>query len=239
METGKTRLLQAKMAAGIAASEYVQEGMLVGIGTGSTVAFFIEALGKRCRKGLKISAIASSRQSARLAEQLAIPLLDDGSVSSVDLTVDGADEIDDQHQMIKGGGGALLREKLLAQASGEMIVIIDETKRVGQLGTRPLPIEIARFCYPITLQRLAKAGYQGELRMESPQKPFLTDNEGYIVDLHYFSPIPHARQEHERLKSLTGVIETGLFFNVAGRIIVGNEAGEVKIYPKTRDFNHN
>lgn len=239
METGEKRLLQAKKAAGMAAAECIQEGMLVGIGTGSTVAFFIEALAKRCRNGLKISAIASSRQSARLAEQLGIPLLDDGSVSSVDLTVDGADEIDDQRQMIKGGGGALFREKLLAQASGEMIVIVDETKQVGQLGTRPLPVEIARFCYPSTLQRLSEAGYQGQLRMDSPHQPFLTDNEGYIVDLHYFSPINHARQEHERLKSLTGVMETGLFFDVAGRIIVGNEAGEVKIYPKTRDFNPN
>lgn len=220
----------AKKAAGRAAAELIQDGMLVGLGTGSTAAFFIEALGKRCQEGLKISALATSQQSAHQALQLGIPLEDPRTIMSVDITVDGADEIDHHKNMIKGGGGALLREKLLAQASRELIVVIDETKLVDQLGTHPLPIEIAPFVYRSTLQRLEAQGYQGVLRLNRNEEPYLTDNGNYIADIQYAVPILNPMEEQERLKSITGVIETGLFFDLAGRVIIGYEDGFVKVH---------
>ena len=154
----------AKKAAGQVAAELIQNGMIVGLGTGSTARFFIESLGKRCREGLKISAIATSKQSTHLANELGIPLIDPDNITSVDITVDGADEIDQNKNMIKGGGGALLREKLLALSSREMIVIIDQTKIVENLGKHPLPVEIAQFIYQTTIHRIEDEGLEGKLR---------------------------------------------------------------------------
>jgi ribose 5-phosphate isomerase A len=223
-------ILIAKKAAGTAAAELIENGMLVGLGTGSTAAFFIEALGKRCREGLKISAVATSQQSTRQAEQLGISLRDPETITSLDVKVDGADEIDHHKNMIKGGGGALLREKLLAQSSQEMIVIIDETKLVDHLGTHPLPVEISRFVYQSTLQRIKAKGYQGILRLNRENDPYLTENGNYIVDLQYSAPITDPIKEQEQLKSITGVLETGLFFNLAGRVVIGYEDGFVKVH---------
>ncbi len=228
-KTNQHSSITAKKAAGQAAAEMIKDGMLVGLGTGSTTAFFIEALGKRCHEGLKISAVATSKQSAWQAEQLEIPLEDFEAITKLDITVDGADEIDPQKNMIKGGGGALLREKLLATASQEMIVVIDEKKLVNHLGFHPLPVEIARFVYRNTLARLEAEGYQGVLRLYSDQEPFVTDNGNYIVDIHYPTPITDPKQEQQRLKNITGVLETGLFFNLAGRVVIGYEDGRVKV----------
>ncbi len=228
-KTDSNPVLIAKKAAGRAAAELIQEGMLVGLGTGSTAAFFIEALGKRCQEGLRIAAIATSQQSNRQAQQLGIPLIDPNTITMLDLIVDGADEIDHHKNMIKGGGGALLREKLLAQASHEMVVIIDETKLVDHLGDHPLPVEIASFVYCNTLQRLKAQGYQGVLRLNREKDPFVTDNGNYIFDIQYSTPILDPQKEQERLKSITGVLETGLFFDLAKRIIIGYEDGFVKI----------
>jgi ribose 5-phosphate isomerase A len=228
-KTDSNPILIAKKAAGQTAAELILEGMLVGLGTGSTAAFFIEALGKRCREGLKISAVATSQQSVRQAQHLGIPLIDPNTVTSLDITVDGADEIDHHKNMIKGGGGALLREKLLAQASKEMIVIIDETKLVDHLGDHPVPIEIAPFVYQSTLHRIEQRGYRGVLRLTRDKDPFITDNGNYIFDIQYTSPILHPEKEHERLKTIAGVIETGLFFHVAKRVVIGYEDGFVKV----------
>lgn len=228
-ETDSNPILLAKKAAGQAAAELIQDGMLVGLGTGSTAAFFIEALSKRCREGLKISALATSQQSTLQAQHLGIPLEDPNTITSLDITVDGADEIDHHKNMIKGGGGALLREKLLARSSQEMIVIVDETKLVDHLGTHPLPVEIARFVYQSTLERLKAEGYHGVLRLTREEEPYLTDNDNYIFDIQYSKPILDPTKEQERLKSITGVIETGLFFHIAGRVLVGYLDGFTKI----------
>ncbi len=228
-KTDGNPLLIAKRAAGKAAAELIQDDMLVGLGTGSTAAFFIEALAERCREGLKISAVATSQQSTHQAQLLGIPLEDPDTLISIDIIVDGADEIDHHKNMIKGGGGALLREKLLAQASKEMIVIIDETKLVNHLGTHPLPVEIARFLYRSTLHRLEAKGYQGVLRLKRDNEPYLTDNGNYIVDIQYLTPMIDPMKEEANLKSLTGVIETGIFFNLAGRVVIGYEDGCVKV----------
>lgn len=222
-------IIMAKKAAGKAAAELVQEGMLVGLGTGSTASYFIEALGKRCQEGLKISAIATSNQSMRQAHTVGIPLVEPDEVEQIDLTIDGADEIDHQKNMIKGGGGALLREKLIALASKEMVVIVDETKLVEALGAFPVPVEIAPFVYPSTLKHLKDQGYQGTLRLNRDQSIYMTDNKNYIVDIQFQKPILNPIREHEKLKSLTGVLETGLFFHLAKRVIVGYEDGLVKI----------
>jgi len=228
-KTDSNPILIAKKAAGEAAAELIQDGMLVGLGTGSTSAFFIEALGKRCRAGLKISAISSSEQSTRQAKHLGIPMKDPHTIDMLDITVDGADEIDHHKNMIKGGGGALLREKLVAQSSKEMVVIIDETKLVDHLGDHPLPVEIATFFYRSTLHRLQEQGYQGTLRLTREKELFVTDNGNYIFDIQYTNPILDPQKEQERLKSIAGVLETGLFFNIAKRVIIGYEDGFVKV----------
>jgi ribose 5-phosphate isomerase A len=230
-KTDFTPIVVAKKAAGNAAAEIIQDGMLIGLGTGSTASFFIEALGKRCREGLKITAVATSQQSSRQAQQMGIPLEDPETINSLDITVDGADEIDHNKNMIKGRGGALLREKILAQSSHEMIVIVDETKLIDHLGICPVPVEISRFVYRSTLQRLASKGYHGELRRNRDNTPYTTDNGNYIVDIQFQIPIIDPVKEHECLKNITGVIETGFFFNIAGRVVIGYEDGLVKVHP--------
>ncbi|CUI16315.1 ribose 5-phosphate isomerase [Candidatus Protochlamydia naegleriophila] len=228
-KTDFSPIISAKKAAGKAAVELIKEGMLVGLGTGSTTSYFIEALGQRCRSGLNISAVASSVQSMRQAHFEGIPLIDADKITLLDLTIDGADEIDHHKNMIKGGGGALLREKLLALASKEMVVVVDENKLVEQLGAFPVPVEIATFAYRTTLKRLESNGYSCILRLNRDKSLYLTDNGNYIIDIQYQKPIANPKLEHERLKSLAGVLETGLFFNVAGRVVVGYEDGFAKI----------
>jgi ribose 5-phosphate isomerase A len=222
-------ITKAKQAAGHAAANLIQEGMLVGLGSGSTASYFIQSLGERCKKGLKISAVATSYHSMREAQAAGIVLENDQAISVLDLTVDGADEIDNHKNMIKGGGGALLREKILAYSSREMIVIIDESKLVNHLGSFPVPIEIAPFAYRTTLLRLESKGYQGKLRLTRDNKIYLTDNGNYIFDIEFKHSILDPQIEHERLSCLIGVLETGLFFQVAGRVVIGYPDGCVKI----------
>ena len=219
----------AKRAAAEAAASLIQEGMHVGLGTGSTAAYFIAALGKRCQEGLRIQVFSSSEKSAQAAKSLGIPLLEECAVKMLDITVDGADEIDPAFNMIKGGGGALLREKLLAQASKEMVIIVDSEKQVEHLGKHVLPIEIVPYLYRTTIQRLHQMEYHGALRITEKDSPFLTDNHHYIYDIQNSSPILDPAQEHYRLKEIPGVVETGLFFHLAKRVIVGYEDGNVKI----------
>ena len=203
--------------------------MRVGLGTGSTTAYFIEALGKKIQEGLTITAVATSQQTVRQAEHLGIPLLEPDTITELDVTVDGADEIDPHKNMIKGGGGALLREKLLAHASKELIVIVDETKLVEHLGTHPVAIEIAPFVYRCTVNKIESNGYQGTLRLTRDNAPFVTDNGNFIFDIQFTKPIHDPKREEERLKSIPGVLETGFFYNIAGRVVIGFEDGFVKI----------
>lgn len=229
MNRGTDKIILAKKIAGYAAADLIEDGMVIGLGTGSTTAFFLEALSKRCAEGLKIKTVATSNQTTDQARHLNLPLIDPQSIKFVDITVDGADEIDKKKNMIKGGGGALLREKLLAKSSGEMIVIIDETKYVDALGDHPVPLEISVFMYQNTIDRLNKKGYEGILRLDRNQKPFISDNGNYIFDIQYSSLINNPSEEHHHLKLITGVIETGLFFNIAGRVVIGFTDGNFKI----------
>ncbi len=213
---------KAKEAAGKAAAELIQNGMTVGIGTGSTVAYFIEHLASRCKKGLKIKAIATSLKSETLAKKGGIPLLDEKKVKTLDIAVDGADEIDPKMQMIKGGGGALLREKIVAFMAKEMIVIVDEKKYVKTLGAFPLPVEVSPFGINATLQHLKP--FFPKIRPK-----FISDNGNLIVDLHLKKKIRNAAKLDQQLKNIPGVLETGLFINIANMVIIGYEDGRTRI----------
>lgn len=218
-----------KKAAAEAAVKLIQEGMVVGLGSGSTSACFIEALSRRCRDGLKIQAVASSIPSQQLAENGKIPLVDINQLSRLDVTVDGADAVDPEKQMVKGGGGALLREKILAKMSKEMLVIIDESKLVPVLGQFPLPVEILPFGQLATIYHIESLGWTGRVRKKPDGLPFFTDNGNIIYDIYFNSPLTEPEPLERALKSIPGVIETGLFLKMAGRVIVGCNDGTIQI----------
>lgn len=210
----------AKRAAGLKAIEYIKDGMRLGLGTGSTVFYFLEGIKDA---GLKIEGLASSQKTVDLAKKWGIPLLDPEKTEGLDLTVDGADEIDPKKQMIKGGGGALLREKIVASMSKKMIVIVDSEKVVDELGTFPLPLEILPFGLRATLKHLEKFGYEYKVR-ES-----FSDNGNKLVDIKGSKPIIQAQKLDSFLKGIPGVLETGLFFDLAETVIVGYPDGKTAI----------
>jgi ribose 5-phosphate isomerase A len=215
-----------KKAVGYQAAELIQSGMRVGIGTGSTVYFFIERLIERCKEGLLISAFSSSIASEKQAREGGIPILSE--MRELDITVDGADEIDPEKRMIKGGGGALFREKIIANASKEMIVIVDESKVVSSLGKQPLPVEVTTYATPSIIRKINEEGYQGHIRLTKDNKPFITDNGNYIYDIHFETLRDHPEEDEKRLLYIPGVIDTGFFFKLAGRVLIGYKNGEVK-----------
>ncbi len=216
-----------KQAAGYYAAEFVQDGMRVGLGTGSTAFHLIERLIQRCREGLRIQAVATSRSSLEQARRGHIPLLDIETLTELDLTLDGADEIDPSKRMIKGGGGALVREKIVASMSREMVIIIDASKQVAKLGTCPLPVEIIPFAVQSTLHNIQESGYVGHLRKTPEGQLYRTDNGNYIVDLQFDRPRDTPERDHEILLHIPGVVDTGFFFNLAGRVVIGTSQGEV------------
>lgn len=220
---------RARESAGKAAVDFIKDGMLVGLGTGSTAAYFIKHLIERCHAGLKIKAVATSQKSMHQALKGGIPFLDVNTVTSIDITVDGADEIDSSKRMIKGGGGALLREKIIAKMSKEMIVIVDENKCVNQLGQSSLPIEIIPFGFLSTINQLEKIGYHGSLRTTESDAIFLTDNGNYILDLYFPLGIKKPEEDERKIRAITGVVETGFFFHLASHVIVGYRDGHVEI----------
>ncbi|SRR5581483_2315365 len=218
-----------KKAVGYKAAELVENRMCIGLGTGTTAFYFIERLGQRCREGLKIQAVSSSTRSLEQAKKEGIPLLDIDATTTLDLTVDGADEIDPLKRMIKGAGGALVREKILAAMSREMVVIVDEKKLVSSLGKCKLPVEILPFAKTATLHHIQKAGYHGEFRKKSDGDAYVTDNNNLIIDIQFDSSRENPEEDHETLIRIPGVVDTGFFFNLAGRVIVGFTDGQVVI----------
>jgi ribose 5-phosphate isomerase A len=222
----------AKQAAAKAAIDFVQDGMLIGLGTGSTASYFIEALiQQRRNSNLKIEAVATSERSAEQAKAGGITVHPIGKITSIDLTIDGADEIDHKKRMIKGGGGALLREKIIASMSREMVVVIDQSKLVEQLGAFPLPVEVVPFAHHATLTKIQQKGFSGNFRLNAEDQLYVTDNGNYIVDIVYPNKIKTPEYDQAMLKTIPGVVETGFFFNLAGRVIVGYSDGEVEIIP--------
>lgn len=224
-----TSYQNSKQAVGYAAAQLIADGMIVGLGTGTTAHYFIQSLIERCQAGLKISVTATSKKSEETARKGGLKLIDVNSISAFDIVVDGADEIDSEKRMIKGGGGALLREKIIASSAKEMIVVVDENKIVKKLGKFPLAIEMTPFGYALTIRKLEKLGYKGELRMDK-NSPFVTDNGNYVYDIHFDRLLDNPEREEQVIRNVPGIIDTGFFFKMAGRVIVGFPNGNVKIY---------
>lgn len=216
---------EAKRAAAREAVRLVEDGMRVGLGTGSTSEEMLRCLAERVREGLKIHGVPTSDNSARQARELGIPLLAElPDFARVDLTLDGADEVDPRGNLVKGGGGALLREKLVASASRRLVIMVDDTKHVEELcSTRPLPVEVVPYGWTATLERIAQLGGQGELR-QADGKPFVTDQGNYIADCR-FPPQGEPGELHDRLAAVVGVVETGLFIGLATCVITGYPDG--------------
>ncbi|CCB88668.1 ribose 5-phosphate isomerase A [Simkania negevensis] len=217
-----------KKRAGEKAAEWIEDGMLVGLGTGSTVYYFIEKLIHLCKEGLNITVVSSSIRSFEQAQKGGIPTANMNTVTQIDITIDGADEIDCQKRMIKGGGGALLREKILANSSKEMVVIVDESKVVEKLGKRALPVEILPFGYSATIEKIQVLGFRGEMRTTNEGKFYITDNGNYIYDILFQELRESPEEDHDRLIHVPGVLETGFFFNLAGRVLIGESSGNLK-----------
>ena len=213
----------------------VKDGMALGLGTGSTAAHFVDLIGQRVKQGLQVVCVPTSEATRARAERLAIPLIDLDSQPSLDLTIDGADEIDPQLRLIKGGGGALLREKIVAVASGRMVVFADHTQRVATLGAFPLPVEVVRFGLAATRNLVealaAKAGCTGgiALRLKPDGEPFVSDSGHYILDC-AFGRIGEPEALDAALKQVPGVVENGLFLNIANTAIVGGPDGVVVLH---------
>jgi ribose 5-phosphate isomerase A len=222
----------AKFNAAQAALEVIKDGMVVGLGTGSTSAHFVRLLGERVRQGLRVKGVPTSEATRNLAEQAGVPLLEISQVASIDVDIDGADEIDPAFRLIKGGGGALLREKIVAAASKQMVVIADETKWVETLGAFPLPVEVTRFGFALTAQRIRDAlretecaGHEVVLRVSGKaNEPVITDGGNYIIDAHA-QRIANAEALAARLQAIPGVVEHGLFLGLATMVILGKAKG--------------
>ena len=214
---------KARAAAG--AVEQVKSGMVLGLGSGTTVSFVLEALAARIKTGLKVAAVPSSKRTAEEAKRLGIELTDFAAHRRLDLTIDGADQIARGGlDLVKGLGGALLREKTVALASERMIVVADESKLVDQLGgATPLPVEIVQFGWELTLDRLKAMSAAPRLRYVA-DKPFITDNGNYIADCG-FAAIPDPTELDRSLRSLFGVVATGLFCGLASMGVIGTDSG--------------
>lgn len=212
---------QQKKLAAEEAVKWIKDGMVVGLGSGSTVNWMLEKLGEKVQQGLQITGIPSSKKTERLAKQLGIPLTDFSSVSRIDIAIDGADEVDRQFNLIKGGGGSLVREKIVDAHATEFIVIVDESKLVSTLGKFPLPVEVLPFGWELTARAIAELGCEPKIRERNGER-FISDNGNYILDCQ-FNSIQNPQQLHEQLKQMTGVVETGLFVQMADRIIIGKE----------------
>lgn len=216
-------VVNLKRMAGERAADFVEDGMTIGLGTGSTVYWTVMKLGILVRQGLRIRAIPTSRQTEELALQEGVPVVGFGSVQALDVAIDGADEISPTLDLIKGRGGALLREKLVAEASEKFVIVADHSKLVPELGSAPLPVEVVSFGWETTQSRIGNLGLPSTLRL-SNKKPFLTDNGNYILDC-ISGKIENPARLDESLKSLTGVVETGLFTGLARIAVIAGPNG--------------
>jgi ribose 5-phosphate isomerase A len=220
---------EMKKKAAAAALDYVEDGMRLGIGTGSTAEEFVRLLAEKVASGFRVEGVPTSERTARLCLELGVPLKSLEELPELDLTIDGADEVDPQLRLIKGGGGALLREKIVACASARMIVIADETKVVDTLGAFKLPIEVNSFglgATRIAVEKLAaRQGLSGDISVRaSGDGPFLTDGGHLILDAS-FGRIPDADALARELNAIPGVVEHGLFIGIASLAIIAGPAG--------------
>jgi ribose 5-phosphate isomerase A len=216
---------QEKEAAARASLQFVKDGQVVGLGTGSTAAYFIKLLGEKVRNGLRIRGIPTSARSQELAQSLNIPLTTLDECQEIDVTVDGADEVDPQLRLIKGGGGALLREKIVASATRQFVIVADISKRVPRLGKFPLPVEVIRFAQALVAKRIAALGADVRLRTDAGRNPYLTDENNHILDCR-FGEILDADSLARELSDMPGVVEHGLFIGMAS-VALFAKGGEI------------
>ena len=216
-----------KEALGKKSASFVEDDMLVGLGTGSTASYFIKELILRCKEGLNITAVSSSICSLKMAEEGGIPTINMDKVTTIDLTVDGADEVDAKNRLNKGGGGALVREKIIASTSKKMIVIVDESKLSNLLGTAKVPVEILPFGYSATISKLNSRGYFGEIRTKHDNGYFVSDNGNYIFDIHRPNQFSEPEKVHDQILNIPGVVDTRFFFNLPFQVLFGSADGVV------------
>ena len=217
---------ELKRAAAYRAIEYVEDGMVVGLGTGSTAYFVVEGLGERVKQGLKITGIPTSERTATQARSLGIPLATFAEHQQIDLTIDGADEVErGSLNLIKGLGGALLREKIVAASSKRLVIVVDQEKLVDQLGDHtPVPVETVQFGWQATAARLTELGATPVLRHAHEDHPFITDGGNYTLDCR-FGRIADAKALEQRVISIVGVVDCGLFIGRASAVIVAAADG--------------
>lgn len=220
-----------KAAAAKASLRFIRSGQIVGIGTGSTTAYFIKALAEEVKQGLQIRGIPTSIDSRDKAAALGISLTTLDESPGIDVSVDGADEIDPELRLIKGGGGALLREKIVAAASKQFVVIADASKKVAVLGKFGLPVEVIKFAQAVVRTKIEGLGAKVSLRKTADGKPFLTDEDNYIFDC-YFGEIHNPDSLARKLSDMPGVVEHGLFIGMADVVLVGSEKGILELRPK-------
>jgi ribose 5-phosphate isomerase A len=224
---------RAKQAAADAAAALVEDGMLVGLGSGTTLRRFVRSLGVRVGQGLRITGVPTSESTRALAVEVGVPVADLNNVGALDLVLDGADEIDPQGRMIKGGGGNLLWEKIVATAGRRFVAVIDETKPVAHLGRFPLPVEVVRFGWRATERQirglLVESGFlEPAMTLRGSQgAPFLTDSGHYILDC-ALGEIAHPKPLAIALDCIAGVVENGLFIDIARSAILGRPDGTVE-----------
>lgn len=220
---------QEKEAAARASLRFVKDGQVVGLGTGSTAAFFIKLLGDEVKRGLRVRGIPTSVRSGELAASLGIPLTTLDECQEIAVTVDGADEVDAEMRLIKGGGGALLREKIVASATKQLVIVADESKQVAMLGKFPLPVEVIRFAQALVAKEIAALGAAVSVRTGPDGKPFVTDENNHILDCR-FGQIPDADKLARQLSDMPGVVEHGLFIGMASVVLFarGSEIVELR-----------
>jgi ribose 5-phosphate isomerase A len=219
LETEEMKRIAAQKAV-----EFVENDMIVGLGTGSTVKYALKNLGERVQEGLSIKGIPTSNETKKIAMKYNIPIVSLSEYPEIDITIDGADEVDSNLNLIKGGGGALTREKIIAYHSKMVIIITDDSKVVKSLGIDfPLPIEVVKFEWQATKRAIEKIGCNVELR-KIFDDPFITDNGNYILDCE-FERINDPEQLEQDINMIPGVVENGLFIGVATKVIVGSKKG--------------
>ena len=216
----KKNVISEKQLSAEAACDYVKDGMIVGLGTGTTAEFAVRKIGKLVREGLSIRGIPTSNRTKELAEAEGIPLIDFSESMFIDLTIDGADEIDGNLNMIKGGGAALLQEKIVASVSKAEIIVVNRTKLVDQLGAFPLPVEVIPFGWQVVFNQLESLHGNPDLRLNKGQ-PQVTDQGNYIIDCH-FRKIENPKLLEHQLNMIPGVVENGLFINLCTKMILAD-----------------
>ena len=214
-----------KEEAGIAACNFIKDGMKIGLGTGSTVRYTVIEVGRRISEdGLNVVGVPTSEATRELALEVGIPLVTLSESGGLDLVIDGADEFDDDFSLIKGGGGALTREKIVAQSSKSMIVVADDRKQVETLGDFDLPVEVLPFEWERT-RDLISSICPGEVTLRGGSEPFVTDNDGYILDCSFGPSISEPKSLEMKILSIAGVVEVGLFVDICDAVILASNGG--------------